>query len=79
MLIAFLTTFVFYLPTESKVPLPLPFRMATGASDQGKIPFSLSIQVTLTVFYLVLIDLIPPTSLVIPLFGPTLPTFLCRL
>ncbi|VDN57470.1 unnamed protein product [Dracunculus medinensis] len=34
-----------------------------------KITFSISILVTLTVFFLVLIDIIPPTSLVIPMFG----------
>ncbi|EJW81169.1 hypothetical protein WUBG_07920 [Wuchereria bancrofti] len=34
-----------------------------------KITFSISILVMLTVFFLVLIDIIPPTSLVIPMFG----------
>ncbi|CAG9537211.1 unnamed protein product [Cercopithifilaria johnstoni] len=34
-----------------------------------KITFSISMLVTLTVFFLVLIDIIPPTSLVIPMFG----------
>uniref|UniRef100_A0A1I7SB01 Neur_chan_memb domain-containing protein n=2 Tax=Bursaphelenchus xylophilus TaxID=6326 RepID=A0A1I7SB01_BURXY len=34
-----------------------------------KITFSISILVTLTVFFLVLIDIMPPTSLVIPMFG----------
>ncbi|KAL1243045.1 Acetylcholine receptor subunit alpha-like [Trichinella spiralis] len=34
-----------------------------------KITFSISILVTLTVFFLVLIEIIPPTSLVIPMFG----------
>lgn len=33
------------------------------------ITFAISILVTLTIFFLVLIDLIPPTSLVIPLIG----------
>ncbi|GMR30088.1 hypothetical protein PMAYCL1PPCAC_00283, partial [Pristionchus mayeri] len=52
MLIAILTTFVYYIP-------PIEHKMT----------FSISILVTLTVFYLVLIELIPPTSLVIPLIG----------
>uniref|UniRef100_A0AC35U462 Neur_chan_LBD domain-containing protein n=1 Tax=Rhabditophanes sp. KR3021 TaxID=114890 RepID=A0AC35U462_9BILA len=34
-----------------------------------KITFSISILVTLTVFFLVLIDIMPPTSLVVPMFG----------
>ena len=34
-----------------------------------KITFAISILVTLTIFFLVLIDLIPPTSLVIPLIA----------
>ncbi|CAJ0590969.1 unnamed protein product [Cylicocyclus nassatus] len=52
MLIAILTTFVFYIP-------PIEHKMT----------FSISILVALTVFYLVLIELIPPTSLVLPLIG----------
>eukprot|EP00081_Caenorhabditis_elegans_P026277 NP_509745.2 AcetylCholine Receptor [Caenorhabditis elegans] len=36
---------------------------------EHKMTFSISILVTLTVFYLILIDLVPPTSLVIPLIG----------
>ncbi|KAI1729880.1 neurotransmitter-gated ion-channel ligand binding domain-containing protein [Ditylenchus destructor] len=39
-----------------------------------KITFSISILVTLTVFFLVLIDIMPPTSLVIPMFGRYLVT-----
>ncbi|KAK0408386.1 hypothetical protein QR680_003923 [Steinernema hermaphroditum] len=52
MLIAILTTFVFYIP-----------------ACEHKVSYAISILVTLTVFYLVLIELIPPTSLVIPLIG----------
>ncbi|VDM75288.1 unnamed protein product [Strongylus vulgaris] len=36
---------------------------------EHKMTFSISILVSLTVFYLVLIELIPPTSLVLPLIG----------
>ncbi|KAE9547316.1 hypothetical protein FO519_009471, partial [Halicephalobus sp. NKZ332] len=36
---------------------------------EHKVTFSVNVLVTLTVFYLVLIDLVPPTSLVIPLIG----------
>uniref|UniRef100_A0A914GQE7 Uncharacterized protein n=1 Tax=Globodera rostochiensis TaxID=31243 RepID=A0A914GQE7_GLORO len=39
-----------------------------------KITFSISILVTLTVFFLVLIDLTPPTSLEVPMFGQYLIT-----
>ncbi|GMR52668.1 hypothetical protein PMAYCL1PPCAC_22863, partial [Pristionchus mayeri] len=52
MLIAILTTFVYYIP-------PIEHKMS----------FSILILVSLSVFYLVLIDLIPPTSMVIPLIG----------
>lgn len=52
MLIAFLTTFVFYLPPQGH-----------------KMTFAISIMVTLTVFFLVLVDLIPPVSVNIPLIG----------
>ncbi|VDN83446.1 unnamed protein product [Brugia pahangi] len=52
MLIAILTTFVFYIP-----------------GIEHKVSFSIAVLVTLTVFYLVLIDLIPPTSMVIPMIG----------
>ncbi|KAI3380730.1 hypothetical protein SNEBB_001552 [Seison nebaliae] len=51
--ISFLSLFVFYLP-----------------SDSGeKMTLSLSILVSLTVFFLLLIDIIPPTSIVVPLMG----------
>lgn len=50
MLIAFLTTFVFYLTDH-------------------KVTFAISVLVALSVFWLVLVDLIPPNSEVIPLFG----------
>lgn len=44
---------------------------------EHKITYSISILVTLTVFYLVLIELIPPTSLVIPLIGKYLLFTMC--
>lgn len=51
--ISILAVLVFFLPSDSK----------------KKITLSISILVALLVFYLLLIELIPPTSLVIPLLG----------
>merc|ERR1712223_2016731 len=51
--ISFLTILVFYLP-----------------SDSGeKVSLSISILLSLTVFFLLLAEIIPPTSLVVPLLG----------
>uniref|UniRef100_A0A1I7ZG55 Neur_chan_LBD domain-containing protein n=1 Tax=Steinernema glaseri TaxID=37863 RepID=A0A1I7ZG55_9BILA len=51
--LAALTAFVFYLPAES----------------HNKIQLCISVLVALTVFFLLLIEIIPPTSLVTPLIG----------
>ncbi|KAI1712822.1 neurotransmitter-gated ion-channel ligand binding domain-containing protein [Ditylenchus destructor] len=51
--IATLTSFVFYLPSES----------------HNKINLCISVLVSLTVFFLLLIEIVPPTSLVTPLIG----------
>ncbi|CAM1306501.1 nAChRa3 (predicted) [Pycnogonum litorale] len=53
MAISFLTILVFYLPSESG----------------EKVTLSISILLSLTVFFLLLAEIIPPTSLVVPLLG----------
>ncbi|XP_025193657.1 acetylcholine receptor subunit alpha-like [Melanaphis sacchari] len=51
--ISFLTILVFYLPSDSN----------------EKVSLSISILLSLTVFFLLLAEIIPPTSLVVPLLG----------
>lgn len=51
--ISFLSILVFYLP-----------------SDSGeKVSLSISILLSLTVFFLLLVEIIPPTSITVPLLG----------
>jgi nicotinic acetylcholine receptor len=70
-LISFLTT-VLSKPSKPSNLFPSP-QFVFYLSDH-KITFSISILVTLTVFFLVLIDLMPPTSLEVPMFGQYLVT-----
>ncbi|KAL3093139.1 hypothetical protein niasHT_022589 [Heterodera trifolii] len=59
--IAILTSFVFYLPSQS----------------HNKINLCINILVSLTVFFLLLIEIIPPTSLTTPLIGKYLIFTMC--
>ena len=59
--ISFLTVLVFYLPSESR----------------EKIALCISILLSLTVFFLLLAEIIPPTSIVVPLIGQYLLFTMC--
>ena len=51
--LSFMTVLVFYLPSECS----------------EKVTLSISILIALTVFFLLLAELIPPTSLAVPMYG----------
>ena len=59
--ISFLTVLVFYLPSESR----------------EKIALCISILLSLTVFFLLLAEIIPPTSITVPLIGQYLLFTMC--
>ena len=66
--ISFLTVLVFYLPSDSgekvsRLTCPIMTMLCT------KVSLSISILLSLTVFFLLLAEIIPPTSLVVPLLG----------
>jgi len=72
--ISFLSVLVFYLPSDSgKIIfhfLNKSYKINKRKIFEGeKLTLSISILVALLVFYLLLIELIPPTSLTIPLLG----------
>lgn len=71
--ISFLTVLVFYLPSDSGEKVQGLPRDSYADPDPGFFPFqvslSISILLSLTVFFLLLAEIIPPTSLVVPLLG----------
>ena len=70
--ISFLTVLVFYLPSDSgeKVQYFLIFfKEINFIFNLLKVSLSISILLSLTVFFLLLAEIIPPTSLVVPLLG----------
>ena len=73
--ISFLTVLVFYLPSDSgeKVTTITTIIIVTVTNIitiiHLQVSLSISILLSLTVFFLLLAEIIPPTSLVVPLLG----------
>ena len=85
--ISFLTVLVFYLPSDSgeKVtrwnmeftqPFPqiLSHHILNTSFSLNQVTLCISILLSLTVFFLLLAEIIPPTSLAVPLLGKYLIT-----
>ncbi|KAL2722020.1 acetylcholine receptor subunit alpha-like isoform X1, partial [Vespula maculifrons] len=64
--ISFLTVLVFYLPSDSGEKLRV---LQNVRRPRDTVSLSISILLSLTVFFLLLAEIIPPTSLVVPLLG----------
>lgn len=69
--LTFLTVLVFYLPSDSgeKVSDPELLLAYVLSPSLVQVTLCISILVSLTVFFLLLAEIIPPTSLAIPLLG----------
>ena len=67
--ISFLTVLVFYLPSDSGEKVILIFVNKYLPTFCAQVSLSISILLSLTVFFLLLAEIIPPTSLVVPLLG----------
>ena len=77
--ISFLSVLVFYLPSDSgeKVSLYTIYTISTQylhdfytiSTLSTQVSLSISILLSLTVFFLLLAEIIPPTSLAVPLLG----------
>ena len=69
--ISFLTVLVFYLPSDSgeKVVNMISSSALLTCALLPQVSLSISILLSLTVFFLLLAEIIPPTSLVVPLLG----------
>ena len=67
--ISFLTVLVFYLPSDSGEKVTLIFVNKYLSTFCDQVSLSISILLSLTVFFLLLAEIIPPTSLSVPLLG----------
>lgn len=69
--LTFLTVLVFYLPSDSGEKVSDPELLCASVLSHSLVQVTLciSILVSLTVFFLLLAEIIPPTSLAIPLLG----------
>ena len=67
--ISFLTVLVFYLPSDSGEKVSLLSYLSLSTDLTVQVSLSINILLSLTVFFLLLAEIIPPTSLVVPLLG----------
>ena len=67
--ISFLTVLVFYLPADSGEKVNKQTKHSIKLINNTQVTLCISILLSLTVFFLLLAEIIPPTSLAVPLLG----------
>ena len=67
--ISFLTVLTFYLPSDSGEKVSKHYHILRQNALLLQVTLSISILTSLYVFFLLVVEIIPPTSLVVPLLG----------